>query len=629
MTQVTASDGAWAPPGPTPIEDYAVLGDSRSVAVVSRHGSIDWLCLPWLDSDACFAALLGTPENGRWLLTADPDAGEAEVRRRYLGDSFVLETTYTTPTGRARVVEAMPLTEGRSDIIRRVEGLEGQVVFVHEWVVRFGYGRTRPWVHRDVDPDGRAIIRAIAGPDALTLHGDRLPAGAEGRHRDRFAVGPGDHVDLVLTWNHSWEPVPGAPDVSTELVRTMRLWARWCRTSTFEGEFDERVVRSLLALRVLTQHPTGGIAAAATTSLPEEAGGERNWDYRFCWLRDAAQTLEALLELGFRREADTWRSWLLRAVAGDPENLQIMYRLDGSRDLPERELPHLAGYGGARPVRTGNGAVAQHQNDVLGEVMLALDLARRVGLPASDDGWALQRHLVDNLLDRWRSPDHGIWEVRGPLRHFTHSKVMCWAALDCAIRAVEDYGCDGPVKDWRVARAEIHADVLAHGWDPGLGSFVQYYGARHTDAALLQMVQVGFLPPDDPRLLGTIARVRAELADGPWVRRYRAGTGVDGVRGDEHPFLACCFWLVGALARTGDVVTATNHMRALCAAMNDVGLLAEEYDPVRRRYMGNYPQAFSHLALARAAHALRAARASVEPVGPHAPVGAAGEPTTY
>ncbi|TRW44028.1 glycoside hydrolase family 15 protein [Georgenia yuyongxinii] len=604
----------------TPIEEYAVLGDARSVAVVSRRGSIDWLCLPWLDSEACFAALLGTSENGRWLLTAvSADDGEVRVDRRYLGDSWVLETTYTTPTGQARVIEAMPLRDERSDIIRRIEGVSGTVTFVHEFVVRFGYGKTRPWVHREKDPDGRTVIRAVAGPDALTMHGDRLPRADNGRHLDYFDITAGDVQDLVLTWNHSWEPVPRLPDVDHELVRTEQIWAGWARTSTYDGEFDEQVRRSLLVLRLLTQDPTGGIAAAATTSLPEEIGGERNWDYRFSWLRDAALTLEALLELGFRGEGETWRQWLLRAAAGEPEHLQIMYRLDGARELPERELAHLPGYAGSRPVRVGNAAVDQHQNDVLGEVMLALDLARRAGLRADDDGWALQRHLVDSLLARWTEPDHGIWEIRGPLRHFTHSKVMCWAALDCAVRAVEDYGCTGPVEKWRAARAQVHADVLAHGWDDELRSFVQYYGAKHTDASLLQMVQVGFLPPDDPRLHGTIARIRQELADGPWVRRYLTSTGVDGLAGDEHPFLACCFWLVDALARTGDVATAHHHMEQLCAVINDVGLLAEEYDPVGHRFTGNFPQAFSHLTLVRAAHALDAARAAAAPVGAEAP----------
>lgn len=614
-----------AAPSPTPIEDYAVLGDTHSVALVSRRGSIDWLCLPRLDSDACFAALLGGPEHGRWLLTAiaggeddsdgSGDAGRVDVSRRYLGDGFVLETTYTTPTGTARVVEAMPLADGRSDLLRRVEGVSGTVTFEHEWVVRFGYGAHRPWVHRDADPDELEVVRAISGPDSLTLHGDRLPRAVDGRHADRFTVAAGDRVDLALTWSPSWEPVPALVDADEAFARTEILWAGWAGASTYDGEHRDQVLRSLLVLRLLTQEPMGGIAAAATTSLPEEPGGSRNWDYRYSWLRDAALTLEALLEVGYRHEAEGWRQWLLRAAAGEPDELQIMYRLDGARDLPERTLDHLPGYGGAAPVRVGNAAVDQHQNDVLGEVMLALDLARREGLTETASSWSLQTHLLEHTIAAWRTPDHGIWEIRGPLRHFTHSKVMCWAALDCAVRAVEEEGLEGPAQEWAAVRDEIHADVLAHGYDEELGSFVQYYGAKHTDASLLQLVQVGFLPPDDPRLLGTVARVRSELAEGPWVRRYRTSTGVDGLPGTEHPFLACCFWLVDALARTGDVETAAEHMTRLCAVTNDVGLLAEEYDHVGRTFTGNFPQAFSHLTLVRAAHALDVARRSARPVG--------------
>ncbi|GAA4286502.1 glycoside hydrolase family 15 protein [Georgenia daeguensis] len=631
-------------PGPAPIGDYAALGDAHSVALVSRHGSVDWLCLPWLDSPAFFAALLGTPDNGRWLLAAvadevdGNDAGDGDderdgrraadggaqdgvtVSRRYRGDSFVLETTWTTPTGTARVVDAMPLADGRSDLIRRVEGVTGTVTFEHEWVVRFGYGRTKPWIHRERAADGHEVIHAVAGPDSLTLAGDRLPRGVRGRHADRFTVSAGETVTLVMTWQKSWEPVPLLPDTAAQLEETETTWADWARLTTYQGRYREQVVRSLLVLRLLTQEPTGGIAAAATTSLPEQLGGGRNWDYRYSWLRDAALTLEAMIEVGYREEADEWRQWLLRAAAGDPENLQIMYRLDGSRDLPERTLDHLPGYAGSAPVRIGNGAVDQHQNDVLGEVMLALDLARRSGMRVDHDAWALQRVLVNGMIDRWQTPDHGIWEIRGPLRHFTHSKVMCWAALDCAVRAVEHQGLGGPVDRWREVRRQIRADILEHGFDAELNSFVQYYGAKHTDASLLQLVQVGFLPPDDPRVLGTVARVREELADGPWVRRYRTETGVDGLAGDEHPFLACCFWLVDALARTGDVATARRHMDELVGTMNDVGLLAEEYDPVNRRFTGNFPQAFSHLALVRAAHSLHVAAASPVPLGAQAPL---------
>ncbi|GAA4422205.1 glycoside hydrolase family 15 protein [Georgenia halophila] len=620
-------------PGLVPIGDYAAIGDARTVALVSHEGSVDWLCLPWLDSPAVFAALLGTPENGRWRLAAvadddegdgegddgDGDSGGVTAERRYRGDSFVLETTWTTPTGSARVIDAMPLGDDRSDLVRRVEGVSGSVTFEHEWLVRFGYGKTTPWVHRVRTKDGAEAIRAVAGPDSLTLEGDRLPRGDRRKHADRFTVSAGETVDHVLTWSRSWLPVPDLPDVDAALAETEEIWGQWARSTTYSGPHRETVVRSLLVLNLLTQEPTGGIAAAATTSLPEEIGGERNWDYRFSWLRDAALTVEALIELGFRDEVEQWRAWLLRAVAGDPENLQIMYRLDGSRDLPERELEHLTGYAGSTPVRIGNAAVDQHQNDVLGEVMLALDLARRNGVEGDHDAWALQRVLVNKMVDHWREPDHGIWEIRGPLRHFTHSKVMCWAALDCAVRAVEEHGMEGPVEQWRAVRDEVREDVLSQGYDEELGSFVQYYGGKAVDASLLQLVAVGFLPPDDPRILGTVDRVRAELADGPWVNRYRTETGVDGLAGGEHPFLACCFWLVDALARTGDVETATAYMDELVDAANDLGLFAEEFDQHQQRFTGNFPQAFSHLTLVRAAYSLQAATEARtearEPVG--------------
>ena len=609
------------PAPPSLIEDYAVLGDSHSIAVVSRRGSIDWLCLPGLDSEAFFAALLGTAENGRWLLTAvSEDGGEVQVERRYDGDSFELETTYTTPTGAARVTEAMPVESGRHDVIRRVEGLHGSVTFVHEWVVRWDYGKTRPWIYRASAPGGGEVLRAISGPDSLTLHGTRLPTAEDGRHQDRFEVTAGDRHDFVLTWSPSWEPVPTQLDVDAELTAAKERWASWARANTYQGRYREAVVRSLLVLRLLTQELTGGIAAAATASLPEHIGGERNWDYRYCWLRDAALTLEALLELGYRNEAEKWRAWLMRAVAGDPENVQIMYRLDGGRELPEHELDHLDGYEGSRPVRIGNGAVDQHQNDVMGEVMLALDLARRSGLTESTQAWRMQRRLVEEVTRRWREPDQGIWEIRGPARHFVHSKVMCWAVMDCAVRAVEEQGLDGPVDRWRDVREEIRADVLEHGYSTELSSFVQYYGADHTDASLLQLVQIGFLPPDDERLRGTVARVREELADGPWVHRYRTETGVDGLTGEEHPFLACCYWLVDALARIGEVETAREYMEELMGIMNDVGLLSEEYDPHAQRFTGNIPQAFSHLTLVRAAHALRVADEEDGPTGAEAEV---------
>ncbi len=608
-TGPTASIASTGPePLPVPVAEYAVVGDGRTTALVSRRGSVDWLCLPHVDSAACFARLLGTEDNGRWLLTV-PDAHE--VTRRYLDDSFVLETTYRSPTGTAVVTDSMPISDGRADLVRHVRCTRGTVRVEHEWVVRFGYGGIEPWVTRTGGPDAR--IRAVAGPDALVLRGTRLPHADDHRHRDAFELREGEELELDLTWSRSWEPVPPPLAAATRVDTTRVAWGLWARGARYAGPHREAVVRSLLVLRLLTDFETGGIAAAATTSLPEDFGGARNWDYRYCWLRDAAMTLEALLEQGFRDEATQWRDWLLRAVAGDPTDLQIMYRVDGGRDLPERELGHLPGYAGSRPVRLGNAAVGQVQNDVLGEVMCALHEARRAGITESADSWSLQRHLLEALLRHWRDPDRGIWEVRGDPRHFVHSKVMAWAAVDRAVRAVEEHGLSGPVDRWRAARAEIHADVLAHGWDADRGTFVQHYGATHTDASLLQILQVGFLPPDDPRVLGTLAAVRAELEVAPGLlRRYRTERTDDGVPGGEHAFLACSFWLAEALARTGQVDEACEVLDGLVGLTNDVGLLAEQYDPVGRRMAGNVPQALSHLALVRAAHAVGLATGASE-----------------
>ena len=597
MTTEPAEAGTDAP---APIADYAVLGDGRTAALVSLRGSVDWLCLPGFDSAACFAALLGTPEHGRWLLTV-PDADD--VTRRYVGDSFVLETTYRSPTGTAVVRETMPLGDGRADIVRRIECTGGEVAVRHEWTVRFGYGDIEPWVHRLTDDSGEDALRAIAGPDALLLRGDRLPRAEDHHHVDSFSLRAGENVELALTWIPSWSPVPERLTIPDRIDETLIEWGLWARASDYTGSYRAAVIRSLLVLRLLTDSETGGIVAAPTTSLPEDFGGTRNWDYRYCWLRDAAMTLEALLEHGYRDEATEWRDWLLRAVAGDPADLQIMYRVDGGRDLPERELAHLPGYAGSRPVRIGNAAVGQVQNDVLGEVMCALALARDCGLPDSPESWSMQRHLVDELVQHWREPDRGIWEVRGDPQHFTHSKVMSWAALDRAVRAVEEHGLDGPVDEWRRVREAIRADVLEHAWDAELGTFVQAYGAKHVDAALLAIAAVGFLPPDDPRLLATVAAVRRDLEIAPGLlRRYPTDETDDGVGGDEHAFLACSFWLADALARIGDIDGAEQVLDRLIGLTNDVGLLAEQYDPKGRRMAGNMPQALSHLALVRAVH---------------------------
>ncbi|WP_146841225.1 glycoside hydrolase family 15 protein [Cellulomonas composti] len=605
--------GPGADPSPVPIAEYAVLGDGRTAALVSRRGSVDWLCLPGFDSAACFAALLGDADHGRWVLTV-PAAHT--VQRRYLDDSFVLETTCIAPTGTAVVTEAMPLGDGRADLIRRLTCTDGTVEVWHEWIVRFGYGAIEPWVMRIDDPSGGQAVRAIAGPDSLVLRGDRLPRAHDHRHTDRFTLRAGETVELALTWVPSWAEVPALLTIADRLDQTRIRWRRWAAACAYEGPYRDAVIRSLLVLRLLTDEETGGIVAAPTTSLPEDFGGGRNWDYRFCWLRDAAMTLEALVEHGYHHEATRWRDWLLRAVAGDPADLQIMYRVDGGRDLPERELTHLPGYGGARPVRIGNAAVGQVQNDVLGEVMCALDQARRAGIPDTPAAWSMQRHLVDHLLRSWQSPDRGIWEVRGEPRHFVHSKVMAWAAVDRAVRAVEEHGLPGPVERWRAARDAIHADVLRHGWNHERGTFVQSYGAQHTDAALLQLVQVGFLPADDERVLATVAAVRQELEVAPGLLwRYHVEHTDDGVPGDEQAFMACSFWLADALARTDQLDEATAVLDRLVAARNDVGLLAEQLDPVSGRMAGNFPQALSHLALARAvhSHAEACARAAARP----------------
>lgn len=583
----------------TPLDDYAVLGDGRTAALVSVTGSVDWWCPPRFDSAACFAALLGGPEHGHWQLSV-LDATTRD--RRWIGDSFVLETTVHTPTGTAVCTDALPTRENGAEIRRTVRVVSGQVTIRHEWVVRFGYGATLPWVHRVHDRHG-AALQAVAGPDRLVLRGDRLPGAHDHQHRDEFTAEAGQELSWSLVWTPSWQELPAPSDGAASLARVEHDWGRWARASHYRGSYREEVVRSLLVLRMLTDRDTGGIVAAATTSLPEDPGGERNWDYRFCWLRDAAMTLQALLEHGYRQEAQAWRRWLLRAVAGDPADLQIVYGVDGRRDLAERELAHLPGYAGSRPVRVGNGAVGQVQNDVLGEVMCALAAARRYGIPESTDSWSLQSHLVEALIERWEQPDRGIWEVRGAPRRFTHSAVMAWAALDRAVLAVTQDGLPGPAERWAQVRDRIRADVLDWGWNERVGSFVQSAGAKHTDAALLQLAQVGFVPADDPRMLGTVAAIRAELEVAPGLLlRYRTEATDDGLAGSEYPFLACSGWLADVLARQGDRAGAEQVLDTLTGLATDLGLFAEEYDPVRGRMIGNMPQALSHLAFVRAVH---------------------------
>jgi GH15 family glucan-1,4-alpha-glucosidase len=580
-----------------PIEDYALLGDTETAALVGRNGSVDWLCLPRFDSASCFTALLGTSEHGRWLIGP---AEESTSTWSYVPGTFVLETQHRGPTGTVKVTDLMPVGDGRADVVRRIEGVSGTLRMRHEWVVRFQYGLVTPWVTRKRDDEGREVIAAIAGPDMVVLRGSRLPHAGNRMHVDEFDVREGDVLTFTTTWFHSWRSVPPMLDVDERVKHTVEWTQDWASKCTYDGEYRDAVVRSLLVLRLLTHSETGGIVAAPTTSLPESFGGSRNWDYRYCWLRDAALTLHALLSAGYDAEATLWRDWLLRAIAGDPQDLQIMYAVDGSRDLAERELPHLPGYAGSQPVRIGNGAVTQRQSDVLGTVMIALELTRDAHGP-DRDSWALQRTLVNQLARNWRQPDHGLWEIRGPRRRFTHSRVMTWTAFDRAVKAVEQHGLRGDADLWRKARDEVRDEILEMGFDRERNTFVQHYDTDEVDAALLVIPTVGFLPGDDPRVLGTIEAIERDLIRDGFVMRYRPEAGVDGIDEDEHPFLACSFWLAGAYALAGRLDDAHKLMKRLMRICNDLGLLSEEYDPVGRRLAGNYPQAFSHLALVRTA----------------------------
>ncbi|MDF1605514.1 glycoside hydrolase family 15 protein [Nocardioides sp. YIM 152315] len=587
-----------------PIAEYALVGDRRSGALVGRNGSVDWLCLPRFDSPACFAGLLGGDEHGHWQLCPVDDY---DVRRRYLGESTVLETTFTTATGEVTITDSMPRGDGRADLVRRVAGVHGTVRLRHEWTVRLDYGAVVPWVRRETVRD-EPVITAIGGPDRLVLRGPRLPGAEDRRHVDEFEVTAGDEMEFSTTWLPSWAPLDGVGPDADFVSSSMREGERWSARCREDLPRADLVRRSLLTLRLLTDEETGGIVAAPTTSLPEDPGGERNWDYRFCWLRDAALTIGALVRAGQVAEAQLWRSWLLRAVAGDPDDLQIVYAVDGGRRLTEVSLPHLPGYAGSTPVRIGNGAAVQRQLDVVGEVMIGLEHTRRATGAADADAWALQRTLVEHLATGWQDEDHGLWEIRGPQRRFTHSQAMVWAAFDRAVRAVEEFDLDGPVDEWRRLRDTVRAEVLERGFDARRNTFVQYYGAAHVDAALLVLPSIGIVAGDDPRMLGTIDAVERELLRDGLVLRYRTGTGVDGLAGDEHPFLACSFWLASAYARAGRLDDATTLFDRVCDLANDVGLLSEEYDAAGRRMIGNFPQAFSHLALVHAAADLAEAR---------------------
>ncbi len=595
------------------IEDYAVVGDTCTMALIGIDGSVDWLCLPRFDSEASFAKLLGTEDNGRWQVC--PRGWSSGVvrrtQRRYLPGTLVLETEWETATGVVRLTDAMPPRDRHADLIRRIEGVEGEVEMAMRWVVRFGYGAAMPWVRHVTDDDGNDGVLAVAGPDALLLRGDVLPApdhrGRDRAHHVYFPVRAGETVDLSMAWFPSHEPLPHLHDVGEGLDRTKTYWTEWCARSTYEGQYGEAVQRSLITLKGMTYEPTGGIVAAPTTSLPEEIGGARNWDYRFCWLRDATLVLAALVTAGYTEEAGRWRSWLLRAVAGAPDQLQILYGLSGERMLPELELPWLPGYEGSGPVRIGNAASEQFQLDVYGEVMSAFFAAHEAGL-ASDGGvaWSVAREVLRHLETVMDRPDSGLWEVRGPERHFTYSKVMTWVAFDRAVRACEDYSAQGPVEHWRELRDCVHAEICEQGWNAELGAFTQYYGGTELDASLLVMPTVGFLPGTDERFVSTVAAIESVLRRGIFVDRYETKEHIDGLPPGEGSFLACSFWLVSALAHIGRLDEARELFEELLELRNDVGLLAEEYDADLGRMTGNFPQAFSHLALVEAAATLEA-----------------------
>ena len=586
------------------IEDYALLGDLQTAALVGADGSVDWLCFPRFDSGACFAALLGTPKHGRWLLA--PSDENAHATRRYLDDTLVLETTWETADGVARVYDFMPPRGVAPDIVRIVEGVSGSVELQTELIIRFDYGSVVPWVHR-VDN----TLVATAGPDALCLHTPIQLRGHGMTSVATFAVAEGDRVPFALTWFPSAEKLPDPIDPEQALEDTTSYWRDWVGGCAYEGDWHEAVHRSLIVLKALTYAPTGGMVAAPTTSLPEHIGGIRNWDYRYCWLRDATLTLLALLGAGLVDEADQWRAWLLRAAAGDPADLQIMYGVAGERRLVELELMWLPGYENSAPVRIGNAASEQLQLDVYGEIMDALYQARVHGLSSSRHAWALQRVMLKDLETRWREPDQGIWETRGEPQHFVHSKVMAWVAFDRAVRSALEHSVDGDVEGWSAVRDDIHDDVVRRGFDAGINSFTQYYGSGTLDASLLLIPLVGFLPASDPRVRGTIEAVQRLLMRDGFVERYKT-IGVDGLPPGEGVFLPCSFWLVDCLELLGEHDEAHALFERLLSLTTDLGLISEEYDPAAQRLLGNFPQAFTHLELVNTA--LNLAREHVAPM---------------
>jgi GH15 family glucan-1,4-alpha-glucosidase len=578
------------------IEDYALIGDCQTAALVGRNGSIDWLCWPRFDSPACFAALLGTPENGYWRIS--PVDRSAKVRRAYRAGTLVLETEFETGEGAVTLTDFMPVQSGQSDLVRIVTGRRGRVAMETEGVLRFDYGASVPWVTLGAD---RLSARAVAGPDMALLCSPVPLENRERRTWAKFEVGAGEEIAFVLTHSESHLEAPRKVDPHQALAQTEAFWKDWSARCNVGGEWSGAVCRSLITLKALTYAPTGGMVAAPTTSLPEKIGGVRNWDYRYCWLRDATLTLLAMMDAGYYDEARAWREWLVRAAAGSPDQMQIMYGIGGERRLPEFELPWLAGYEGSKPVRIGNAAAAQLQLDVYGELMDALWQACKGGLTGHDIAWGLQQALLEHLTKAWVQPDEGIWEIRAPPRHFTHSKVMAWVAFDRGIKMVESFQLSAPVERWRELRERIHADVCEHGFSRKRNAFVQSYGSEELDASLLQIALTGFLPATDPRVVSTVDAIREELTVDGLVMRYRSHESVDGLPRGEGVFLACSFWLADNLCLQGRWDEARELFQRLVGLANDVGLLAEEYDPVARRLLGNFPQAFSHVGLVNTA----------------------------
>jgi GH15 family glucan-1,4-alpha-glucosidase len=588
------------------IEDYALIGDCQTAALVGRNGSIDWLCWPRFDSGACFASLLGKPEHGRWKIAPQ---GSSKATRSYREDTLILETEFETAEGAVTLIDFMPLRQRESDLVRLVVGRRGRVAMEMELILRFDYGASVPWVTRLPDGDG---IRAVVGPDMVVL---RAPVPLRGKDLTtvaRFEVAAGEKVPFVLTYCPSHLSAPRRVDPAQCLAETEKFWTQWCQRCEIGGEWAGAVRRSLITLKALTYAPTGGLVAAPTTSLPEQLGGVRNWDYRFCWLRDATLTLLALMGSGYVEEAAAWREWLVRAVAGAPSQMQIMYGIAGERRLPEWEVGWLPGYEGSAPVRVGNAAAGQLQLDVYGEVMDVLHQGRKAGLETHLPGWDLQRALLEHLEKVWQEKDEGMWEVRGRRRHFTYSKVMCWVAFDRAVKAVEQFGRTGPVQRWRELRQQIHDDVCKRGFRKSLGSFVQSYGSSALDASLLLIANTGFLPPTDPRVVTTVEAIQRDLSVDGFVLRYRTRRSVDGLPPGEGVFLACSFWLADALCMLGRWDEARTLFERLLRLRNDVGLLAEEYDPASGRHLGNFPQAFSHVALINTALNLSAHKKPAE-----------------